>query len=120
MTERRIDRKNDIVYEFRYEGYFGEELKTDSIVFPIDSSVSDIYYLNNEDSISFNNYSNLQTVFSYPYSYLVRHIGNKKELVEFVNLRDAKERELVIARDYRVHSHSEKDSIDALLSLIHI
>lgn len=113
-TDRKIVQINNLFYEYSRTGYGGlGDNRNDSILILEDKSVSHIKYLNNMDSDQFDEYSDLFSVFSYPYSYYVLTKGNQKQLISLTNKKDAKAKEILNNNIFS--AEVSRDSINNLL-----
>ncbi len=79
-----------------------------------DKIVDSIKFLNNNTELSYNDYSNLFTVFSFPYSTYLIKTSNNSKLVSIINKNEAHKNEL-FSKKYYTKSQVEKDSLTILI-----
>lgn len=113
-TDRRIVSSKKAFLEFYETGYGGQKRIRDSIAISKSNSFQSIKYLNNSTEHSFDEYSGLLAVFTYPYSYYYAEQDNTQKLLSITNKRDATELDLIRKRN-NAKDQNEKDNIDSLI-----
>ena len=114
-THRNIFRENNFIFESYDTGGLVDRVRRDSIVLSKSDEIESIFYLNNSTKHSYNDYSDLKAVFSFPYSYYLINSNNEQKLVSIKNKRDSIEQVLNYSQDNIMSNQAQKDSIKSLI-----
>lgn len=90
----------------------------DSTYFPNTDSIISILYLNHQSEHNYNDYSDLYSVFFFPYNTYLLKTTKSTKLVSINYKNEAQKKELLIKKEYYTESQIAKDSLTKVINNI--